>query len=81
MSVLKDVGDIQEFFRVSDAGETDRLGEYLHPDIRVILIGVEGVDEPMDKDGYLRFIHENVAYRESRVGGAQVASEAIRARD
>jgi hypothetical protein len=66
MNVLKDAGDIQEFFRVTDAGETDRLRDYLHDDVRVVLIGVDGVDEPMGKADYLEFIRESIAHRTSR---------------
>jgi ketosteroid isomerase-like protein len=63
---MKSAGDIQEFFRVTDAGERERLREYLHPDVQVVLIGVEGVEEPMDRDGYLAFNEENIAFREAR---------------
>jgi hypothetical protein len=66
MNVLKDVGDIQEFFRVTDDGVTDRLRDYLHPDLRVFTIGIEGVEEPMDREGYLKFTEEMIAFRKSR---------------
>jgi ketosteroid isomerase-like protein len=61
-----DERQIQEFFRSTDAGEQDELRNYLHADVRVTLIGVEGVLEPFDLGGYLRFIAESIAHRKSR---------------
>jgi ketosteroid isomerase-like protein len=61
-----DATQIQEFFRSTDAGEQDELRNYLHADVRVAMIGVEGVDEPFDLGGYLRFLAASIAHRKSR---------------
>jgi hypothetical protein len=57
---------IQEFFRYTDDADTARLERYLHPELVVSTIGIEGVDQPFDLPSYLKFLEENVAYRSER---------------
>ncbi len=61
-----DVSRIQDLFRCTDDGDADKLRGYLHADLQVTTIGVDGVDEPMDLPGYLRFLEESIAYRKDR---------------
>ena len=61
-----DVSQIQDLFRCTDEGETDKLRAYLHPDLELTMIGVEGVDTPFDLSGYLKFLEESIAYRKDR---------------
>jgi len=61
-----DVRQVQDLFRCTDDGDMDGLRAHLHPDLRVTMIGVEGVREPFDLPGYLRFLEQSIAYREGR---------------
>jgi len=57
---------IQEFFRATDDVKLDQLRNYLHPELVVSTIGIEGVDAPFDLAGYLKFLEDNIAYRQDR---------------
>lgn len=47
----------QEYFRALDALEIDRLcSEYLDRDLTVYIIGVEGVDAPLNRDQFLEVV-------------------------
>ena len=47
----------QEYFRTLDSLEVDTLcNEYLHPDLTVYIIGVEGVDFPLNRDQFLEIV-------------------------
>lgn len=47
----------QEYFRALDSLEIDRLcNEYLHPALTVYIIGVEGVDTPLNRDQFLEVV-------------------------
>jgi ketosteroid isomerase-like protein len=61
-----DVARIQDLFRATDDADADKLRDFLHPELQLTMIGVEGVDEPFDLPGYLRFLAESVAYRDDR---------------
>jgi ketosteroid isomerase-like protein len=63
---VMDLSQIQELFRVTDAGDSDKLRGYLHPDLSVTMLGVDGVDAPLDLDAYLAFIGAAIADREKR---------------
>lgn len=61
-----DQKQIQDLFRATDDGDQERLRRYLHGELVLTMIGVEGVDAPLDLEGYLRFLEEGIAYRQSR---------------
>ena len=61
-----DLTRVQDLFRCTDDGDADGLRRYLHPDLRVTMIGVDGVAEPLDLPAYLRFVGEGIAYRKGR---------------
>ena len=47
----------QEYFRVLDSLEMDALNDrYLHPNLTVYIIGVEGVDEPLNREQFLEVV-------------------------
>lgn len=47
----------QEYFRALDSLEVDSLcNEYLHKDLTVYIIGVEGVDTPLNRDQFLEVV-------------------------
>lgn len=47
----------QEYFMALDSLEIDALcNEYLHPDLTVYIIGVEGVDAPLNRDQFLEIV-------------------------
>ena len=41
-----DVKQMQDLFRATDDGDAQRLKLYLHPELELTMIGVEGVDAP-----------------------------------
>ena len=61
-----DVKRIQDLFRSTDDVDTDKLRSYLHADLQLTMIGVDGVDAPLDLPGYLNFLGESLAYRKDR---------------
>ena len=61
-----DLLDFQDLFRATDEGNGERLSKYLHADLELNLPGVEGVDEPSDRQGYLAFLTESNRFREQR---------------
>ena len=61
-----DVKQIQEMFRAEDAAEVDTVRQFLHPELVVNLIGVEEVDGPLGRDGFLRFLEHVFADRAGR---------------
>jgi ketosteroid isomerase-like protein len=61
-----DLASVQDLFRRTDDGDFEGLRRYLHPDLRVTMIGVDGVTEPLDLPAYLRFLDEGIAYRKGR---------------
>jgi ketosteroid isomerase-like protein len=61
-----DKKQIEDLFRATDDGDAERLCRYFHPDLVLTMLGVEGVDAPFDRPGYLRFLEESIAYRSGR---------------
>ncbi len=61
-----DVKQVQELFVATDDGDFERLARFLHPDLVLHMIGVDGVDAPLDRESYLRFLEESIAYRAGR---------------
>ena len=61
-----DLMQIQEMFRATDAADGKRLCEYLHPDLVLRLVGVEGAEAPFDRPAYFRFLEESNADRRGR---------------
>ena len=61
-----DLKQVQDLFRATDDGDRGRLEEYLHPDLVLNMIGVDGVDAPLDRVAYLQFLEDSIAYRSSR---------------
>jgi ketosteroid isomerase-like protein len=57
---------VQHLFRCTDDGDAEGMCRFLHPDLRVTMIGVDGVAEPLDLAAYLRFHGDGIAYRKSR---------------
>jgi ketosteroid isomerase-like protein len=73
-----DEKQIQDLFRATDEGDAERVSRCLHPDVVVTMIGVDGVDEPFDRAGYLRFLQESIAYRSGRGERTEHIPEKIR---
>jgi len=63
---MLDERQVQDLFRATDDADPERLCRYLHPEIVVTMIGVDGVDAPFDRDGYLRFLADSLAHRRDR---------------
>ena len=61
-----DLQRVQDLFCATDDADADKLRDYLHPDLELTMIGVEGVDEPLDLPGYLAFLADSVAHRSGR---------------
>ncbi len=61
-----DLMEIQDLFRATDAADVDRLTRYLHPELVLNMVGVEGVEKPFDRPSYFEFLAESVRYREGR---------------
>lgn len=61
-----DLKQIQDLFRATDKGDSQRLCKYIHPEVVLTMVGVEGVDAPFDRPGYFRFLEESIRYREGR---------------
>ncbi|MAG29862.1 MAG: hypothetical protein CL908_03090 [Deltaproteobacteria bacterium] len=61
-----DVKQLQDLFRATDDGDANKLRNYLHPELILTMIGVEGVDGPLDLPGYLQFLDSSIAYRKER---------------
>lgn len=57
---------VQDLFFATDDGDAERLVTYLHPDLVLNMIGVDGVDAPLDRESYFGFLKESIAYREGR---------------
>jgi ketosteroid isomerase-like protein len=61
-----DEKQIQDLFVATDDGDSERLRRHLHPELVVTMIGVEGVDAPLDRESYFRFLQESIAHRTAR---------------
>ena len=61
-----DLKQVQELFFATDDGDAERLVGYLHPELVLNMIGVDGVDAPFDRESYFAFLKESIAYREGR---------------
>jgi ketosteroid isomerase-like protein len=58
-----DLVSVQDLFRRTDDGDFEGLRRYLHPDLRVTLVGVDGAKEPLDLPAYQRFLEASLAHR------------------
>ena len=62
-----DVESFQDMFRVLDQVDGSSLrNDYLHPDMVVNVLGVEGLDAPLTRDQFISFLHESKNYRDER---------------
>lgn len=61
-----DEKQVQDLFRATDDGDEERLRRYLHPELELRMIGVEGVEAPLDRSSYLRFLQASIAHRSER---------------
>ncbi len=61
-----DLMKIQDLFRATDEADADRLMRYLHSELVLNMVGVEGVEKPLDRPTYLAFLAESVRDREGR---------------
>jgi ketosteroid isomerase-like protein len=61
-----DLIQVQQFFRATDSGDADKLRDYLHPNVSVTMLGVDGADAPFRLSAYLQFIADSIVYREDR---------------
>ena len=61
-----DVSRMQDLFRCTDDGDAAKLREYLHPDLQLTGIGVDGIDGPIDLPSYLKFLAQSIAEHSAR---------------
>jgi hypothetical protein len=58
--------EVQELVRATDDGDVECLRRYLHPELELNMIGVEGVDAPLDRETYLGFLGDSITDRSGR---------------
>ena len=61
----------QTMFKAIDQSDMERIEPFLHPELTVHMLGVEGQEAPLDKQGLLEYFKKVMKDRKSQGGTVQ----------